>query len=371
MINQRGELEPTSPPDQADIEIIDEADTDESVLPLRYDITSFGIDFDVEGLVRRLNDEEVLIPDWQRHYVWSIRQASSFIESLLFGLPVPGVFLGKDPESGRLYVIDGQQRLKTLQFFYAGKFEGSDTPNSTFKLKGVDDRFEGFVFEDLRDADRRNLNNSLIHATVVRQDAPPDNDTSMYQIFKRLNTGGSKVNPQEIRCAIYQGGLIEQIKSLNENAQWRGIVGRPNPRLKDQELILRFMAMWHQGDQYHKPMAEFLNAFTQRHRNPGANWLNEVSELFEQIIGAFAEAKDKPFRIREGRAVNAAVFDSMSIGLAKRISNTDMPGSSHIAAVHDVLIADSNYLKAVIQGTSDESSVEKRLRIATLAFDNA
>ena len=97
MINQLGELEPTSPPDQADIEIIDEADTDESVLPLRYDITSFGIDFDVEGLVRRLNDDEVFVPDWQRHYVWSMRQASSFIESLLFGLPVPGVFLGKDP----------------------------------------------------------------------------------------------------------------------------------------------------------------------------------------------------------------------------------------------------------------------------------
>ena len=371
MVNKLRDSQPMDSPKPTDDNIDDESDADESVPPLRYDITSFGIDFDVEGLVRRLNDEEVFVPDWQRRFVWTIRQASSFIESLLFGLPVPGVFLGKDPESGRLYVIDGQQRLKTLQFFYAGRFRGSHAPPNTFKLRGVDGRFEGFSFEDLPDVDRRNLNNSLIHATVVRQEAPPDNDTSMYQIFKRLNTGGSRVSPQEIRCAIYQGGLIEQIKSLNENAQWRGIVGRPNPRLKDQELILRFMAMWHQGDQYHKPMAEFLNAFTQRHRNPGANWLNEVSELFEQIIGAFAEARDKPFRIREGRAVNAAVFDSMSIGLAKRISNTDMPGSSHIAAVHDVLIADSNYLKAVIQGTSDESSVEKRLRIATLAFDNA
>ena len=371
MVNQLRDSQQMNSPKPTDDNIDDESDADESVPPLRYDITSFGIDFDVEGLVRRLNDEEVFVPDWQRHYVWSIRQASSFIESLLFGLPVPGVFLGKDADSGRLYVIDGQQRLKTLQFFYSGKFEGSDAPNSTFNLKGVDDRFKDLAFKDLRDTDRRNLNNSLIHATVVRQDAPPDNDTSMYQIFKRLNTGGRQVNPQEIRCAIYQGRLIEQIKSLNENAQWRGIVGRPNPRLKDQELILRFMAMWHRGDQYHKPMAEFLNAFTQCHRNPGANWLNEASELFEQIIGAFAEAKDKPFRIRKGRAVNAAVFDSMSIGLAKRISNTDMPGSSQIAAVHDVLVADSNYLKAVIQGTSDESSVEKRLRIATLAFDNA
>ena len=371
MVNQLGELEPTSPPDQADIEIIDEADTDESVLPLRYDITSFGIDFDVEGLVRRLNDEEVLVPDWQRHYVWSIRQASSFIESLLLGLPVPGVFLGKDPESGCLFVIDGQQRLKTLQFFYAGKFKGSRVSHSTFKLQGVDKRFDGSTFEDLTDADRRNLNNSLIHATVVRQDAPPDNDTSMYQIFKRLNTGGSKVNAQEIRCAIYQGALIDKIKVLNRNAEWRGIVGKPSPRLKDQELILRFMAMWHTGGQYTKPMAEFLNAFTQRHRNPDRVWLDATSKLFEETIVAFAVAKDKPFRLREGRAVNAAVFDSMTVGLAKRITETGILGSSQIANVHDSLIVDDDYKQAVMQGTSDETSVEHRLKIATSAFSNA
>ena len=80
--------------DEAQIE--DENEIEEVVPNLRYDITSYGVDFDVEGLVRRLNRGEILIPEWQRAYVWSHRQASSFVESLLLGLPVPGVFLAQD-----------------------------------------------------------------------------------------------------------------------------------------------------------------------------------------------------------------------------------------------------------------------------------
>ena len=373
MIDQLDELGSKSLFSRMDDDILDESDTDETVLHLRYDITSFGIDFDVAGIVRRLNDKGIVVPNWQRHYVWSTRQASSFIESLLFGLPVPGVFLGRETESSRLYVIDGQQRLKTLQFFYAGNIPRQNTRHSStpFKLTGVDERFEGVTIEDLNENNRRNLDDSLIHATVVRQEAPPDNDTSMYQIFKRLNAGGSRVNPQEIRCAVYRGELIDTIQEVNNYSKWRGIMGKPNPRLKDQELVLRFMAMWRQGEHYSKPMVEFLNVFTQKNRNPGEIWLRKASSLFEQTISAFADAKSRPFRLRESSTVNAAVFDSMTVGLAKRITNKNMPGSSEIAFVHDSLVENDEYLQAVIQGTSDESSVQQRMRVATAAFDNA
>ena len=373
MIDQFDELESRDLITGTDDDILDESDTDEAVPPLRYDITSFGIDFDVAGIVRRLNDDGIIVPGWQRRYVWSTRQASSFIESLLFGLPVPGVFLGRQTESGRLYVIDGQQRLKTLQFFYSGEIPRPNTQHSStlFKLIGVDGRFEGLAIGDLKERDRRNLDDSLIHATVVRQEAPPDNDTSMYQIFKRLNTGGSKVNPHEIRCAVYQGDLIDKIQEMNDSPKWRGIMGRPNPRLKDQELILRFMAMWHQGHEYSKPMVEFLNVFAQKNKNPGELWLKDTSALFKQTISGFADAKARPFRLSEGRAVNAAVFDSMTVGLAKRIAKGRIPKPSEIVAVHDSLVENDEYLRSVIQGTSDESSVQKRIRVATTAFKNA
>lgn len=360
-------------PEEIRDNIHDEAESDDSILPLRYDITSFGIDFDVSGLVRRLDEGDIFIPTWQRQYVWRFKQASSFIESLLLGLPVPGVFLGRDAVSGQLYVIDGHQRVRTLQFFYNGIYREPhpSVRSRPFNLEGVDERFEGLSFEGLSDSARRDLNNSLIHATVVRQESPPDNDTSMYQIFKRLNSGGNRVTPQEIRCAVYQGGLIDTIRRLNDNPSWRSIIGRPSPRLKDQELILRFLALLQEGDNYTKPMTEFLNVFTQINRYPSDEWIDNVSQLFCQTIEAFAEAKKRAFRLREGRTVNAAVLDSMTVALAGRIYNSGTPTLSAIAEVHDSLVGNEDYLQAVIQGTSDENSVANRLRIATEAFANA
>ena len=356
-----------------DDNIIDDSENDDSAPQVKYDITSYGVDFDVEGIVRRLDNGDIVIPEWQRSFIWTIRTASSFIESLLLGLPVPGVFLGKDPDSRKLYVIDGQQRLKTLQYFYHSKFPKTGGDHQEFVLQNVSNRFDGLSFGSLDDTTRRDLNDSLIHATVVRQDMPPGDDTSMYQIFSRLNTGGRVINPHEIRCAIYQGGLIDSIKNLNELTEWRSILGKPSQRLKDQEMILRFMALWYAGDKYKKSMAEFLNVFTQRNRTPDKVWLDDTARLFKETVVAFAEAKGRgAFRLHKARAVNAAVLDSMMVGLAKRIVCEDnRPTAKAIERTHDSLTENQEYLDSVTQGTSDENSVRVRLQVATAAFADA
>ena len=112
----------------ADKTVHDDTETDdvagEVVKSVRYRITSYGIDFDVAGLVRRLDQGSVFVPPFQREFVWSRKRASQFVESLLLGLPVPGVFLTQESDTEKMMVIDGQQRLKTLQFFYDGFFQG-------------------------------------------------------------------------------------------------------------------------------------------------------------------------------------------------------------------------------------------------------
>jgi uncharacterized protein with ParB-like and HNH nuclease domain len=97
----------------------------------KYLINSYGADYTVDSLVQRMEREDIYIPDFQRGYVWTITQASKFIESLLLGLPVPGIFLSKDRDR-KLVVIDGQQRLRTLQRFYNGVFD-----ERVFKLHNV------------------------------------------------------------------------------------------------------------------------------------------------------------------------------------------------------------------------------------------
>lgn len=228
--------------------VLDEASQDTKVKPVQYDVTSFGADYDVDGLVKRLRKGDIRIPEFQRSYVWSHAEASRLIESLLLGLPVPGIFLSREPTTNRLLVIDGQQRLRTLQFFYDGFFNPGreDKTRRIFGLTKVQKQFEALTYNDLSERDRIKLDDSIIHATVVKQESPKKDNSSIYHIFERLNNGAKKLAPQEIRVAIYHGKLTKLIKQLNEVYSWRAIFGQKNNRLKDQELILRFLALFYE-----------------------------------------------------------------------------------------------------------------------------
>ena len=357
--------------DGAPADVVDEAISDETVSPERYDISSFGADYDVDGLVRRINRGDVFIPDFQRDYVWRIPEASRFIESLLLGLPVPGIFLAREPESNKLLVIDGQQRLKTLQFFYSGVFDPKPDQKThrIFALTKVQANFEGLTYEGLSESDRIKLDNSIIHATVVKQDSPQDDDTSIYHIFERLNNGGRKLTPQEIRTALYHGPLIDQIKLLNEHAAWRAIFGPKNARLKDQELVLRFLALYFDYEHYEKPMVEFLNKFATRHRVAETSFLDDAGAVFRKTIdvvwGAFGSEAFRP-----ERSLNAAVFDSVMVGLGMRLKAGPIADKEGLHQAYSALFEDREYRVAVSQATSNEASVEVRITKATQAFAN-
>src|SRR5205807_2794498 len=103
----------------------------------------------------------------------------------------------------------------------------------------------------------------IVHATIFQQDEPKDSQRSLYFVFERINSGGIRLSPQEIRNCINDGPLLQMVRAMNEDANWRTVFGeRRNTRLKDQELILRFLAMMQRGDKYSRPMRDFLNDFT-------------------------------------------------------------------------------------------------------------
>ena len=248
-------------PENDEVLVFDE--TESEIIPYRYAITSYGADYPIETLVKRLEKDVIFVPEFQRNYVWTHKMASRFVESLLLGLPVPGIFLSKEPGTGRMLVIDGQQRLKTLQFFCQGLFQGRE-----FRLKDVQPQFEGKTYRTLPEEDRLRFDDSIIHATIVRQDEPTEDESSIFHIFERLNTGGTQLQPQEIRACIYHGGFNELLHELNDHSSWRKVYGPPSKRLKDQELILRFFALYFFLDTYERPIKEFLNRYMAQMRIP-------------------------------------------------------------------------------------------------------
>lgn len=334
----------------------------------KYSTSTYGADYPVESLVRRLStdvtddESDIHIPSFQRGYVWSKPQADRFIESLLLGLPVPGIFLWKDPETQRLAIIDGSQRLRTLKFFYEGLLRGSE-----FTLDRVHPDFAGRSYKTLSDSDRRRLDDSIIHASVVRQDVPEDEHSSIFYIFQRINTGGSPAQPQEIRNAIYQGSLNALLAELDAYEPWRAIYGLPSNRRKDQELILRFLALRFESERYQAPMKEFLNRFMRANRHASRSQISRYRSAFRETIDLVRSTIGRR-AFRPERGLNAAVFDAVMVGTSRRLESGSISRPRSYNAAYERLLKSATFREATTTGTSQEQNVATRLRLAGEAF---
>lgn len=279
------------------------------------------------------------------------------------------MFFATDPDTNKHLVIDGQQRLKSLRFFYDGYFNPrlGEKRRRVFNLVKIQKPFEGKTYDTLAEHDQLRLDNSIIHATIVKQTSPPGDDTSLYHIFERLNSGGRRLAPQEIRVALYHGPLMEMIRSLNRYESWRNIFGKPDPRLKDQELILRFFALYSELDKYARPMSEFLSQFAARNRKAGEPYQDRMPVLFKKCTDLFYRALGRQ-AFRPTRALNVAVFDSCMVGLAKRVAKGQPLEPELIRRAYRELFNDTQYVEATSRSTADEAFVKRRLARATKAF---
>lgn len=354
---------------EAELPVIDDTESDDTVALVQYEITSFGADYDAEGLVKRLQREDIFIPPFQRDFVWTQKEASRFVESLLLGLPVPGIFLARESDTKKLLVIDGQQRLKTLRFFFEKIFNPDSDADTqrVFKLIGVQKQFEDRTYDTLEENDRITLNDAIIHATIVKQDSPEGEQSSIYHIFERLNTSGRKLSPQQMRVAIYHGDMINLVRELNSTNAWRTIFGKRSRVLKDEELILRFLALYFDRGNYTSPMNEFLNDFTSKANRTGNPSLDQCRSIFDATISAIHGALgDKAFRPE--RAINAAVFDSVMVGLATRLQSDKTPSSEEVRHNYTQLLATQRYSELVSRATANEKNVSERMAISVKEF---
>jgi hypothetical protein len=331
----------------------------------KFSIESYGADYTVDSLVERMKKGAFIIPDFQRKFVWTIRHASKFIESLLMGLPVPGIFLYKEAGTNKHLVIDGQQRLKTLQAFYDKKFRGQE-----FRLVGVRECWAGKTYAELDPSDALKLDDSIVHATIFKQDEPKDVLESIYFVFERINTGGIRLSPQEIRNCITRGPFSNAISEMNKDSNWRAVFGRPHKRAKDEELIVRFLALFENGANYAEPMNDFLNAFSARMNRAMPTEINRLDQLFRKTIavvyGSIGERAFRPHAV-----LNAAVFDSVMVGLCTRLCHGEPPTNGSVSSAYDRLLSNDDFLKFCERSTADRDNVESRLNIARNAFAGA
>lgn len=344
-----------------------EKEQEEDVVTVNYNIASYPSDFTLSVICDMYTKGKIVIPDYQRGFVWTKKQASLLVESFLRGLPVPPVFF-YTAEDNKSLVIDGQQRIKSVVFYFSGRFGDpidSKKPG-TFRLTGLadDNQYHNKSFEELDDSAQRKFENAVLRAMNILQLNPAGEGTSAYHIFSRLNTGGTPLWPQEIRNCVYQGALNNALKIANENASWRKILGTKNPdkHQTDVELLLRVFALFAAGSRYKKPMNDFLSKIMEEHRNGQTPEADRFFKVFAKAAEkmSLAGGEKKPFHLQKGH-LNGSTLDSVMSVLVKNAQRLDR---IDIKTRYQKLLADKVFRQSTQEKTTDTKAVSNRIKRA-------
>ena len=310
-----------------------------------YDITSSPNDFNINTIFDFITSGVVEIPGFQRNYVWDKKGASKLIESIIIGLPIPQIFL-YEKSKNRFLVIDGQQRLMSIYYFIKQRFPRMDKRSILRKIfvehDGIpdevlhnDDYFEKFNLKlPVRLPDQPNKFNGLNYSTlgefksafdlrvirnvIIKQNFPKDDDSAIYEIFNRLNSGGINLTPQEIRTSLYHSKFYEMLYRINMDERWRRMIGlkEPDLHMKDIEFLLRGFAILINGEKYKPSMTKFLNSFSRSCKGRKTEEIEYLGVLFSSFLDnttglgadAFYSNKNR-FSITRFEAVFAAICE--------------------------------------------------------------
>ena len=375
---------PIEEPD--DPENIDDEDTSGAPEAVPWDPLSIRITtkaFSLREIVEQIKDKDIDIsPDFQRDFVWKIRQQSRLIESILLGIPLPAFYFDQTPE-GTYNVVDGVQRLSTIARFM----------NNAHRLNSADleylKRFDGLSFSELEPTEARRFRATQIVVHVIEPQTPDD---VKYDIFNRVNTLGSPLSAQEIRHAMSKPRSREFLKKLaeskefdeaTENKYWRrdeesfdGRI-RDSGRMANREMVLRFCAFrTFSEDVYRKfpSLDSYLVDFTKRidERSSIQNSLTDSeleeleSDFYQAMVNAHVILGKAAFRRwplnQERRGpINRALFEAQANALADYRKDDLLPHKKRIIKEFRAVFDDPDYQRSVTVSTGDPRQVEHRL----------
>lgn len=299
----------------------------------RMDI-SFG---EIINLYR--NNELIIRPEYQRLFRWNKNQKTDFIESLLMGIPVPPIFVAED-SNGVWEIIDGLQRVSTFISFF-GELQENLTKHPTTNY--IDDEIEneedisllnkwglepgsiiksleGYTSDTLPQKYLINLKRSVCRVEILRGES---NTAMKYELFKRLNSGGSKLKPQEIRNAIYRGinpVVNELLEELSANAKFITMTALSpvkKQELYDQELVLRFVSFLNNVGVINDNMENYLNLFMKNSVEDKDFNKKYYLDSFNSVIDILSKLDDPKIFRNHRNVFVPAYFEGISIGVAQ------------------------------------------------------
>lgn len=332
--------------------------------------------FSLRNILDQIDEGSIeLAPDFQRLQVWRTDQKSLLVESLLLQIPLPAFYFAEDTD-GSFRVVDGLQRLSTLHAFVRGGENGF----ALGKLEHLND-LKDLRFSDLPVPSQRRINNTQLIVNVIDPTTPRG---VTYEIFKRINTGGTPLNAQEIRHCMSSPRSRDVLHRMTHTQAFDKATGgrlTNHIRMNDREMALRFAAFWLKGIAAYQDrpiMEQFLMDATEMLDDPKQVPDGRVAELeaaFEQAMAhAYLIFGEHAFRKWPNgdeyrRPINRAMFESWSLALADpdcTAADLRARRTAIVKAARERMTTDVVYLNAITSSTADRFRVDYRFKAAVV-----
>ncbi|MCW0397614.1 hypothetical protein NB688_001037 [Xanthomonas sacchari] len=278
-----------------------------------FDTREFTIEFLVQKYISKIeiNENDIFVPDYQREFVWDTERQSKLIESITLGLPIPIIFVAED-KNGRLEIVDGSQRIRTIAAFITG----------ALTLEGLEKLTEmnGLNFQDLPASRKRKINNTAIRMIVLSDAA---NEEVRNDLFERINRGSDLLRNMEKRKGIYHGPFNDFIyKKCAKNpdlAPLSPLAKSVEKRQEHEELVLRFFAFanhYPHYSRYHRGVSDALDSYMGE-TNQSFNEKIEAEMLlaYESMLHYVKNCFPHGFTRGSGKYVSRTLFEAISVGV--------------------------------------------------------
>lgn len=350
-----------------DEEILEPAHVSAELLSERYKhsqlkIVRTSVDYSTDQLLLMIRDNQInMSPLYQRRNRWDQTQKSRLIESLLLNIPIPPLFL-YESDYGTYEVMDGRQRLESLYDFLSNRL----------RLKGMEywSELEGMTYEDLPKVFQLGLRRRTVGAIILLAESDDkistENDVRMI-LFERLNTGGVRLNPQELRNALYQGAFNNMVVELSTNPLFRILWEIPredDPKLSantlyasmgDCDLVLRFFAILEfiRGRRIGS-LRKLMDGCAKENQFLPSYQINELrSEFIHALEVAFSLFGEKCFRLPNTDRLSKSLYDASMVAITLQYGRPPLSKSDIASRLEEASRRPESY--AVLVGRANTS----------------
>lgn len=350
-------------------EEIDIEPEDNSIEDIHGPFDPNAIDVDISvvnlgSLLEQLEFNEIdLRPEFQRASdVWSQVKKSRLIESVLLGLPLPSFYFSEDPETNKLLVVDGLQRLCAFSDFCITK---------KLKLKGMQflTGLEGWTYDKLDRTQIRRIKSLKVTLNTLRKNTP---QRVKLVIFQRVNTAGVPLTAQEMRNALYQKKATDLLKEMAKLDSFIKATGGkiPSKRMTDCDFANRFVAFYLYRNDYDGNLDEFMGDALEKVNKMQQQVIDFILKTFDRsmqicykLLGNTAFKRPDPQKPNSFLKTNKAIFEVLSVSIAQLTDNEQeilVQRKNRFQNEIYSLFKNEDFIKSITSGTAKTPQVEYR-----------